>query len=187
MGGIEVTSYNHTASKLPVAMSPPLAFAKNVFERFVVVLNFLQAPVLLAVRLYFFWQLFQAGSGKFGNIPKVTEFFANLHIPFPLLNVYLVASVETFGSLLLIAGLLSRLSALAVFVSMSVAYLTADFEAVSSMFSDPDKFVKADPFPYFLIALIILVFGPGWLSLDALIGRWTHKNERLDHAVPASR
>jgi hypothetical protein len=35
--------------------------------------------------------------------------------------------------------------------------------------------------------LIILVFGPGWLSLDALIGRWTHKNERLDHAVPASR
>ncbi len=29
------------------------------------------------------------------------------------------------------------------------------------MFSDPDKFAKADPFPLLLAALIILVFGAG--------------------------
>jgi len=44
---------------------------------------------------------------------------------------------------------------------MAVAYLTADFEAVSNIFSNPDKFVKADPFPFLLTALIVLVFGPG--------------------------
>jgi len=54
---------------------------------------------------------------------------------------------------------------------MAVAYLTADLEAVTSIFSDPDKFVKADPFPYFICALIVLVFGPGRISIDTLIER----------------
>jgi putative oxidoreductase len=52
---------------------------------------------------------------------------------------------------------------------MTVAYLAADFEAVSSIISDPDKFVKADPFPFLLTAVIVLVFGPGLFSIDALI------------------
>ena len=54
-------------------------------------------------------------------------------------------------------------------VTMAVAYLTADLEAVTSILSDPDKFVKADPFPYFICALIVLVFGPGRFSIDAII------------------
>jgi hypothetical protein len=37
------------------------------------------------------------------------------------------------------------------------------------MFSDPDKFAKADPFPFLLAALIVLVFGAGRFSVDALI------------------
>jgi uncharacterized membrane protein YphA (DoxX/SURF4 family) len=54
---------------------------------------------------------------------------------------------------------------------MIVAYLTADFETVSGIFSDPDKFVKADPFPFLLNALIVFVFGPGRFSVDALL-KW---------------
>jgi putative oxidoreductase len=54
---------------------------------------------------------------------------------------------------------------------MIVAYFTADFEAVSNMLSDPDKFVKADPFPFLLTALIIYAFGPGEFSMDALLKR----------------
>ena len=54
---------------------------------------------------------------------------------------------------------------------MTFAYLTADFEAVSNVFSDPDKFVKADPFPFLLTALIVLIFGPGRFSVDALL-KW---------------
>jgi uncharacterized membrane protein YphA (DoxX/SURF4 family) len=58
---------------------------------------------------------------------------------------------------------------------MSVAYLTADFEAVSNIFNDPDKFVRADPFPFLLTALIVLVFGPGRFSVDALLKWWARK------------
>ena len=94
-----------------------------------------------------------------------------LGIPFPTLNAYLSSTVECFGSLLLIIGLASRLAAVPVAVTMAVAYLTADLGAITSFFSDPDKFVKADPFPYFICALIVLVFGPGRFSVDALI-KW---------------
>ena len=33
---------------------------------------------------------------------------------------------------------------------MIVAYVTADYEALMSIFSDPDKFVAAAPFPFLL-------------------------------------
>jgi putative oxidoreductase len=134
-------------------------------------LNYLQSPFLLLLRVYFFWQLFLAGKGKLSNIGKVTEFFTSLHIPLPTLNAYFIGSLECFGSLLLIIGLGSRLLSLLIVISMTVAYLAGDFEAVSSIFSDPDKFVKADPFPFLITALIILIFGPGKFSLDAVIAR----------------
>ena len=52
-----------------------------------------------------------------------------------------------------------------------------DFEAVSNIFSDPDKFVKADPFPFLLTALIVLVFGPGLFSIDALLKQILRRRE----------
>jgi putative oxidoreductase len=142
------------------------------YELLVTFANFLQSPFLLALRVYFFWQLFLTGKGKLSNIGKVIDFFTSLGIPAPNLNAYFVSGLECFGGLLLIIGLASRPLALLIVISMSVAYLTADFEAISSIFSNPDKFVKADPFPFLLAALIVLVFGPGLFSIDALLKRW---------------
>ena len=101
----------------------------------------------------------------------------------PTLNVYFIGSLECFGSLLLIIGLGSRLLSLLIAISMTVAYLAADFEAVSSIFSDPDKFVKADPFPFLLAALIVLVFGPGLFSIDALLERILRRKEKAKLGV----
>ena len=158
-------------SKLKSLMNTTIKLIRRGYELLVAFGNLLQSPLLLVVRAYFFWQLFMIGQGHLANIGKVSEFFVNLGIPFPTLNAYLSSSVECFGSLLLIVGLASRLTAIPVAVTMAVAYLTADLEAVTNIFSDPDKFVKADPFPYFICALIVLVFGPGRFSLDALIKR----------------
>jgi putative oxidoreductase len=146
--------------------------AYNIIQRgytlFVSCANHLQSPLLLAIRVYFFWQLYLTGRGKLEHIDKVTQFFTGLGIPFPELNARFIGSLECFGGLLIIAGLFSRPIAFMIFISMTVAYLTADMEAVSSIISDPDKFIKADPFVYWLAALIILAFGPGLFSLDAL-------------------
>src|SRR5215831_8934132 len=138
---------------------------------------FLQSPFLLLLRVYFFWQLFQTGQGKLAHIEKIADYFASLGIPLPTLNAYMAGATEAFGSLLLIAGLASRLTAIPITIVMAVAYLTADLEAVTGIFSDPDKFVKADPFPYLVTALIVLVFGPGKLSVDAVI-KWGIKATR---------
>ena len=152
-------------------MNTLVNFVRRGYELLVAGGNLLQSPLLLFLRAYFFWQLFMTGQGHLAHIGKVADFFVSLGIPFPTLNAYLSSTVEFFGSLLLIIGLASRLSAVPVAVTMAVAYLTADLEAVTSFFSDPDKFVKADPFPYFICALIVLVFGPGRFSVDALI-KW---------------
>jgi putative oxidoreductase len=152
-------------------MKTTIKLIRRGYEFLVASGNLLQAPLLLILRSYFFWQLFMTGQGHLANIGKVSEFFVSLGIPFPTLNAYLSSSVECFGSLFLIIGFASRLTAVPVAVTMAVAYLTADLEAVTSILSDPDKFVKADPFPYFICALVVLVFGPGSFSIDTLI-RW---------------
>ena len=144
----------------------------RAYELLVTVANLLQSPLLLALRLYFFWQLFQTGQGKLSNMTRFIHFFRDLHIPAPTVNAYFVSSLECFGGLLLMVGLASRPLALMVAISMSVAYLTTEQEALMTFFSDSDKFVKADPFPYLLTALIVLAFGPGLFSIDALLKRW---------------
>jgi putative oxidoreductase len=152
-------------------MSGILHLVRRAYELFVTVANFLQAPLLLVLRVYFFWQLYLTGKGKLSNIGKVIDFFTSLGIPAPTLNAYFVSSLECFGGLLLIIGLASRPIAFMIVISMCVAYLTADLQAVQSIFSDYDKFVKADPFPFLFTALIILAFGPGLLSIDAILKR----------------
>jgi putative oxidoreductase len=148
-----------------------LDLIRRGYELFVTAANLLQAPLLLALRLYFFWQLFLTGKGKLSNIGKVIDFFTTLGIPAPGLNAYFVSSLECFGGLLLIIGLASRPLALMVSISMCVAYLTSEQKAVATFFSDSDNFVQAAPFPYLLTALIVLAFGPGLISIDALLKR----------------
>jgi putative oxidoreductase len=56
-------------------------------------------------------------------------------------------------------------------VNMLVAYVTADREALGSIFSDPGKFYAADPYTFLFASLIVLIFGAGYLSVDALFAR----------------
>jgi putative oxidoreductase len=133
----------------------------------------LETPFLLAVRLYWGWQFAETGWGKLSDIGKVIQFFTSLGIPTPALSAYFVSALELGGGLLLILGLGSRLIALPLAIDMMVAYITADREALLSVFSNPDKFMGAAPFTFLLAALIVLIFGPGRIALDRLASRTT--------------
>lgn len=133
--------------------------------------RFCQSILLLLIRIYFFWQLFKLGLAKLQNIGNVVGYFTKLGIPYPDISAYVVGGTECFGGLLILAGLASRLAAIPVTFAMAVAYWVGDNDAVLNIWGHPDKFVKAAPFPFFLAALIILCFGPGWFSLDAIFGR----------------
>jgi putative oxidoreductase len=131
--------------------------------------SLLQSPLLLLVRLYWGWQLAQTGWGKLHNLAKITNFFASINIPLPAANAHFVASLEFVGGLLLIVGLGTRLVGLLLAGNMLVAYWTADHEALTSIISDPGKFYVADPYTFLFASLLVLIFGAGWLSLDALM------------------
>jgi putative oxidoreductase len=131
--------------------------------------DWLQPVLLLVIRLWWGWSFFLTGKGKLLNLDKTAAFFTDLNIPFPKLNAILAGSTECVGGLLLLVGLGSRLVSVPLMFTMIVAYATADKEALHAIFSDPDKFTGATPFLFFFACLIVFVFGPGKLSLDALL------------------
>jgi len=152
----------------------------NLYRRFLNLLNFLQSPFLLLVRVYWGWQFWQAGWGKLHDISKPIGFFTELGIPFPVLNAWFVSLLECFGGILLILGLASRLISIPLVIDMVVAYIAADREALKSIFSEPDKFYAAAPYTLLFASLIVLVFGPGTISLDYLIARYVRKRHSAE-------
>ena len=147
----------------------------RIYSRYESAISRLQSPLLLAVRVYWGWQFFRTGLGKLTNIPKVVDFFTSLGIPFPALNAYFVGSLECVGGALLFLGLGSRIITLPLTFNMLVAYITADREALFSFFSDPGKFYGADPYTFLFAALLILIFGPGTISLDSAIAHFRRR------------
>ena len=137
----------------------------------------LRSPLLLVLRLIFGWGLFQTGKGKLENIDRFTDFLTRLHIPMPAANAHFVASLECIGGLLLIVGLAARLICIPLTINFIVAFLTADRDAVVNFFKDQDAFTNAAPFLYLLVSLLVLAFGPGFFSIDALIRRMRRRSQ----------
>ena len=158
-------------------MSGILALAKKAYGLFERAAEALQPLVLLAARLYWGWQLFQSGKGKFGNSGMVVDYFGTLGLPAPEVTARLISGLELVGGILLFLGLASRPIALILTGNMIGAYWTGDHEAFLSVFSDPDKFQAAAPFVYLCVSVVVLAFGPGSLSLDGLSSRLLKKSE----------
>ena len=153
---------------------------RNLFNRiqpfhdqFFRLVGYLQSPFLLFVRVYWGWQLTQSGWGKLHNLSRVTDFFTSLNLPFPAQTAVAISSLELFGGIFLALGLLSRTTALVLTANMFMAYVTADREALYSIFSDPDKFSAAAPFAFLVASAIVLLFGPGKIALDTLLRSFT--------------
>lgn len=152
-----------------------IASTLNAFETFLTQLGgWLRCPLLLVLRLYWGWSFVQTGWGKLMNLDRTTEFFASLNLPAPKLNAIMAGGTECIGGALLLLGLYTRFATPALIFTMIVAYATAEREALNAIFSNPDKFTGADPFLFLLTAVIVFAFGPGRLSLDALLRK---KNE----------
>ena len=152
------------------------AISKLISLYATVVSHFGWPQSLLLLFLRFFWGIdfIQTGLGKLQHLEKATEFFTSLGIPAPGFNAALVGTFEFTGGILLLVGLFSRFTAATLTTTLIVAYLTADLEAVKSLFSSNfDKFFAADPWPFLLVCLLVLFFGPGKISVDALLKKFS--------------
>ena len=148
-----------------------MALLTRLYTLLVAAAASLQSPFLLAVRLYWGWQIAQNGWGKLHNLGRVTDYFTSLGIPLPGLNAPFIAGLEFLGGVLLMLGLGTRLFALLLTGDMIVAYIAGDRDKLLAFFSDPDKFASAAPFAFLMPFLVILIFGAGSFSLDALLSR----------------
>jgi putative oxidoreductase len=151
----------------------------------------LKSPFLLGVRLYWGWQMFVAGSAHLSDVPAMVERFQEWGVPFPTFNVYLSGLTEIVCGLLLLVGFASRLITIPLIVNFCVAYLTASREVLLNVFNDPDAFVSDAAFLFLLASLIVFIFGPGALSVDAIIkkffGRSRHRKTEVSAAASPPR
>ncbi len=77
--------------------------------------------------------------------------------------------LELAGGVLLVMGLFSRAIAVPLVINLTAAYLLANREALFSVFSEPEKFYIADPYTFLFASVLVLIFGPGGISLDRLL------------------
>jgi putative oxidoreductase len=150
--------------------------AEVAYGWFLTAVNSLQSPFLLAIRLFWGWQFWQSGWAHLSDLPKFVDYFTGLGIPAPSLNAHFIAVLEAGGGILLALGLGSRLISLLLAGDMFVAFVVADREALQSIFSDTDKFYAAAPYTLLFASVIILIFGPGKISLDHVIATYRKKH-----------
>ena len=133
--------------------------------------SYLQSPFLLLIRLYWGYQFFITGLGKFINHADVASYFETLKLPLPSFTAYAVGGVELIGGLLLFFGLFSRYAGLILFLNMCGAYATAYPDTVKALLQDfdPTSLFMKDPFLFAFASLLVFIFGPGLFSLDKLI------------------
>jgi putative oxidoreductase len=150
------------------------------YQRLIALGTALQPFLLLAIRLYWGLQFFMSGLGKFLHLDHTVTFFDSLGIPFPLINAYVVATVETVGGLLLALGFLTRLVSIPLMLTMLVAYATAHLE---DLLQNPSSLTQQGPFLFLFAALIIFVCGPGVFSIDAWLSRRYVKGQQLNKGI----
>jgi len=121
----------------------------------------------LVLRVFTGALLIHHGFEKLNDIDNFADAFVRpLHLPFPVALSYLAAGSEIVGSWLLIIGLGTRLGAIAILGTMSVAIYHA---IVTSGFNIYLLELLA---LYFASAFSILLLGPGAFSVDYIIKKF---------------
>lgn len=149
-------------------MTTPISLLYRAIRRLERMTVAAQSLLLLALRLIYGGQFVMTGYGKLQHHQSVTTFFSDLGIPAPGFNAALVGTTEMMGGALLVLGLGARLAALPLIISMGVAYLTAHADEA---FQSLQAFTEQAPYQFLLASLILLAFGAGGVSGDALIRR----------------
>jgi putative oxidoreductase len=121
----------------------------------------------LFARITVGWVFLWSGWGKLNNLTQVIDNFVGWGIPQPQLLAPFVSGVEFFGGLFLLLGLLTRISAGALGITMIVAIRSAKWAEVDSL----ETLLGFDEFEYLALFLWLAIAGAGPLSVDAWFER----------------
>lgn len=146
------------------------------------VAGYLQWLAPLFARLTVGWVFLWSGWGKLNNLQQVTENFIGWGIPHPHTLTVVTAVIEFFGGLFLLLGLLTRISAGALGVTMIVAIRAVKWADVDSL----ETLLGFDEFEYLALFLWLAIAGPGVVSLDHWLQRWFDRGGGGTSSVPAA-
>jgi putative oxidoreductase len=121
----------------------------------------------LLMRLFVGYFFLESGWGKIHSLDSFTERFTDWGIPAPAFNAALSGWTEFLGGLFIVLGLFTRLVSIPMLINMVVATLLVKLKKVSGL----DDFVELDEPLYALSFLWLFFSGPGWVSLDHLLGK----------------
>ena len=136
----------------------------------------------LFARITVGWVFLWSGWGKLQNLDQVTDNFISWGIPFPHLLTPFVSGVEFFGGLFLLLGLLTRISAGALGVTMIVAIRSAKWADVDSL----QTLLGFDEFEYLALFLWLAIAGAGAVSVDRWLEGWFDRTRAADPARRAT-
>ena len=127
---------------------------------------------LLILRISIGTMLIHHGYEKLADIENFADAFVRpIGLPFPIFSSYIAAYSEIYGSWLLIAGLLTRVGALAIIGTMLIHH---GYEKLADIENFADAFVRPIglPFPIFssYIAAYSEIYG-SWLLIAGLFTR----------------
>jgi len=130
----------------------------------------------LFARITVGWVFLLSGWGKLNNLPQVTENFIGWGIPFPHFLTPLTSGIECFGGMFLLLGLLTRISAGALGVTMIVAIKAAKWDDVDSL----ESLLGFDEFEYLALFLWLAIAGAGRVSIDHILMRFTRQGAEVN-------
>jgi putative oxidoreductase len=119
----------------------------------------------LFARVVVGWVFLWSGWGKLQNLPAIIDNFVSWGIPLPHLLAPFVSGVEFFGGIFLLLGLMTRISAGALGVTMIVAIKSAKWADVDSL----ETLLGFDETEYLALFVWLAIAGAGSVSLDRLL------------------
>jgi putative oxidoreductase len=153
---------------------------RSFYSFFIKIGSNLQSLFLFYMRITWGHQFFLLGLSKLHSIHEVSYFFRGLGLPQPTISAYTVSLVEIICGFMIFIGFSSRLASIPLIITMLVALSTAHSADISEFrfLLQPLSLVKQTPYPFLITSLLVFLFGPGRISVDAWIKRWVKQHAR---------
>src|SRR3989344_5940570 len=147
-------------------VNPFFRFLERFYSIFVFLGSHLQSLLLFYLRI------------TWGHQFSLLALHAIQKSPMNLLNhieaappIFEFSILAMIGGFCLLIGFASRLAAIPTAI-IAMTFLT------KSPITDPQALLSQNPFPYVLTSLIVFIFGPGRISIDAWLKRWVRQLPR---------
>ncbi|MEA3478679.1 MAG: DoxX family protein [Bacteroidota bacterium] len=122
---------------------------------------------LLLIRWVLAFGFFTPAMMKMQDVHAIAGWFESMNYPLPLMSAYLATITEAAGVALLVLGLGTRIISIPLMFTMLVAIFTVH---MGNGFNSGGNGFEI-PLYYYLMLFLLLIYGPGKISLDYLITR----------------